>query len=155
MAEKIYSEIPMRTWRWLGVNEARGEETVDLPSQDVRVAAGEVRELTVAYRQEGQSSLRARVEAGGVLKLTTVQLVPGSGFFGGDIETDSKMLPMTSTGIPCSLLWSEGGAAYKQGSSDEITWVQGRRIVELIPLPEESAPKIQKRLAGERCLAEI
>ncbi|MDD3115602.1 MAG: SufD family Fe-S cluster assembly protein [Anaerovibrio sp.] len=86
MAEKIYSEIPMRTWRWLGVNEARGEETVDLPSQDVRVAAGEVRELTVAYRQEGQSSLRARVEAGGMLKLTTVQLVPGSGFFGGDIE---------------------------------------------------------------------
>ena len=24
MDDKIFSEIPMRTWRWLGVNEARG-----------------------------------------------------------------------------------------------------------------------------------
>ena len=28
MAEKIYSEIPMRTWRWLGVNEAKADEAV-------------------------------------------------------------------------------------------------------------------------------
>ena len=26
MAEKIFSEIPMRTWHWLGVNEAGIEE---------------------------------------------------------------------------------------------------------------------------------
>ena len=28
MAEKIYSEIPMRTWRWLGVNQASVEESL-------------------------------------------------------------------------------------------------------------------------------
>ena len=55
MAEKIYSEIPMRTWRWLGVNEARVADAV--LAQDIddvqSLSAGESRELTVVYRQEG------------------------------------------------------------------------------------------------------
>ena len=43
MAEKIYSEIPMRTWRWLGVNEAKADEDVlaiDNGRQELVVPAG-------------------------------------------------------------------------------------------------------------------
>lgn len=79
MAEKIYSEIPMRTWRWLGVNEAKVEDTVlaiDNGRQELVVPAGESRQLTVVYRQAGEGQVQVKVEKGGFLKLTTVQLLP-------------------------------------------------------------------------------
>lgn len=79
MAEKIYSEIPMRTWRWLGVNEAKAEDTVlaiDNGRQELVVPAGESRQLTVVYRQAGEGQVKVKVEKGGFLKLTTVQLLP-------------------------------------------------------------------------------
>lgn len=79
MAEKIYSEIPMRTWRWLGVNEAKAEDAVlaiDNGRQELVVPAGESRKLTVVYRQAGEGQVQVKVEKGGFLKLTTVQLLP-------------------------------------------------------------------------------
>ena len=79
MAEKIYSEIPMRTWRWLGVNEAKAEDTVlaiDNGRQELVVPAGASRQLTVVYRQAGEGQVQVKVEKGGFLKLTTVQLLP-------------------------------------------------------------------------------
>lgn len=79
MAEKIYSEIPMRTWRWLGVNEAKADESVlaiDNGRQELVVPAGESRQLTVVYRQAGEGQVQVKVEKGGFLKLTTVQLLP-------------------------------------------------------------------------------
>ena len=79
MAEKIYSEIPMRTWRWLGVNEAKADEAVlaiDNGRQELVVPAGESRQLTVVYRQAGEGQVQVKVEKGGFLKLTPVQLLP-------------------------------------------------------------------------------
>ena len=79
MAEKSYSEIPMRTWRWLGVNEAKADEAVlaiDNGRQELVVPAGESRQLTVVYRQAGEGQVQVKVEKGGFLKLTTVQLLP-------------------------------------------------------------------------------
>ena len=61
MAEKIYSEIPMRTWRWLGVNEAKADEAVlaiDNGRQELVVPAGESRQLTVVYRQAGEGQVQ-------------------------------------------------------------------------------------------------
>lgn len=92
MAEKIYSEIPMRTWRWLGVNEARVEESVLAPDmaavQSLSVPAGESRELTVVYRQEGEGRLDVRVAEGGSLKLTVVQLLPDDRQYAGQVEVE-------------------------------------------------------------------
>ena len=79
MAEKIYSEIPMRTWRGVGVHEAKAEDTVlalDTGRQELVVPAGESRQLTVVYRQAGEGQVQVKVEKGGFLKLTTVQLLP-------------------------------------------------------------------------------
>lgn len=92
MAEKIYSEIPMRTWLWLGVNEARVEESVLAPDmaavQSLSVPAGESRELTVVYRQEGEGRLDVRVAEGGSLKLTVVQLLPDDRQYAGQVEVE-------------------------------------------------------------------
>ncbi len=91
MAEKIYSEIPMRTWRWLGVNQASVEESlleIDGGHQQLVVPAGESRELTVVYRQLGQGQVDVKVEDGGFLKLTTVQLLPGDAEFAGNVQVD-------------------------------------------------------------------
>lgn len=92
MAEKIYSEIPMRTWRWLGVNEARVEESVLIPDmaavQSLSVPAGESRELTVVYHQEGEGRLDVRVAEGGSLKLTVVQLLPDDRQYAGQVEVE-------------------------------------------------------------------
>lgn len=92
MAEKIYSEIPMRTWRWLGVNEARVEKSVLAPDmaavQSLSVPAGESRELTVVYRQEGEGRLYVRVAEGGSLKLTVVQLLPDDRQYAGQVEVE-------------------------------------------------------------------
>lgn len=78
MAEKLYSEIPMRTWRWLGVNDLKIDDAVLVNDnlQELSVAAGEKKSLTVIYREAGQGSIKVNVAEGGFLKLTTVQLLP-------------------------------------------------------------------------------
>ena len=92
MAEKIYSEIPMRTWRWLGVNEARVEESLlvtdETAVQSLSVPAGESRELTVVYRQEGEGRLDVKVAEGGRLRLTVVQLLPADRQYAGQVEVE-------------------------------------------------------------------
>ena len=92
MAEKIYSEIPMRTWRWLGVNEARVEESLlvtdETAVQSLSVPAGESRELTVVYRQEGEGRLDVKVAEGGRLRLTVVQLLPADRMYAGQVEIE-------------------------------------------------------------------
>ena len=92
MAEKIYSEIPMRTWRWLGVNEAKIDDSVlamdSCAEYKIAVPAGERKELTVVYRNAGEGRIHADVAEGGFLKLTTVQLLPTSGQYAGNIEIE-------------------------------------------------------------------
>ena len=53
MAEKIFSKIPMATWRWLGVNNATAEEEL-LAVADTRsfkIPAGTDKEAVVVIRQ--------------------------------------------------------------------------------------------------------
>lgn len=88
MAEQIYSEIPMRTWRWLGVNEAKVAEEILTENviQELEVPAGESRELTVVYRQEKQGTVRINVEPKGRLKLTQLQLLPTAAEHANQVE---------------------------------------------------------------------
>jgi Fe-S cluster assembly protein SufD len=84
----LYSAIPMRTWRWLGVNEACApddvavaEKTADGKSLEEpvlhkTVAAGEERTETLLYRTEQTGRVVIDVAAGGKLHLTKIQLLP-------------------------------------------------------------------------------
>lgn len=85
---KVYSSIPMRTWRWLGVNEARQPENLPsgLEEQEIRVGKGEQEAVVVVYRKEQRGKLRAHVEEGGELRLVKLQLLPADVAHADDIE---------------------------------------------------------------------
>ena len=84
----VYSSIPMRTWRWLGVNEARQPENLPsgLEEQEIRVGKGEQEAVVVVYRKEQRGKLRAHVEEGGELRLVKLQLLPADVAHADDIE---------------------------------------------------------------------
>lgn len=99
---EIFSAIPMKTWRWLGVNEAYlPEELQQLPQEqgslahtipnDVKESAGTEENLTwkrinvpagktldaaVVYRMEQRTHILAYVAEGSTLNLTCVQILP-------------------------------------------------------------------------------
>ena len=81
----LYSAIPMRTWRWLGVNGAYVPAGVvpadgnDVPAGADRqwsVAQGAVRTETVVYRTEQAGRVTIDVAPGAKLHYTQVQLLP-------------------------------------------------------------------------------
>ena len=77
--EFVYSEIPMPTWRWLGVNEARVPESVMAAApveKHIVVPRGEKTECVVVYREEPSAFIRAEIAEGGELHLIRVQLAP-------------------------------------------------------------------------------
>ena len=88
MSEKIYSEIPMRTWRWLGVNEAKVGEALLMDTEEkiITVPEGSKNSLVVVYRKESHGQLRIRLEEGAELSLTRVQLLPGDAAHAGNVE---------------------------------------------------------------------
>ena len=66
ISDEIFSAMPLPTWRWLGVNEAKvpaGVNTKEAMRQEIVVAAGQQRTLS---RQEraGASELHIRLEPG-------------------------------------------------------------------------------------------
>jgi Fe-S cluster assembly protein SufD len=74
--EEVYSTIPMRTWRWLGVNEARVASSVLTAAQErrIRVPAGEKHTVVLVYRDEPAAHVQAELAAGAELQLIKVQL---------------------------------------------------------------------------------
>ena len=75
--QELFSSIPMRTWRWLGVNGAALPDGLDAAEvQKIHVKAGEKKEAVQIYRAGGHAEIEAHVEAGGTLSLVKVQLVP-------------------------------------------------------------------------------
>ena len=75
---EIYSEIPMRTWRWLGVNEIKTPANIgdDIKKQEITVEAGQSDELVLEHRNGGQHETVVHVGAGAKLHLVLAQLVP-------------------------------------------------------------------------------
>ena len=114
MSEKreLFTAIPMRTWRWLGVNEAYLPETIQkqteaLPSgrdivpediaegagtdrnlvwKRINVPAGKTLDATVVYRSEQRTYIAANVAEGGVLNLVCVQMLPADKAHAGKVD---------------------------------------------------------------------
>lgn len=78
MEQNIFSEIPMRTWRWLGVNEARVPENLsdEVHKEQIFVEAGQKDEVVLADREGGQLEVQVHIADGGELHLVNVQLAP-------------------------------------------------------------------------------
>ncbi len=74
----VFSRIPMRTWRWLGVNEARvaGPIPEKQENESLLVEAGKTEEYILTRRAGAQQNVDIRIEDGAKLHLVNIQLVP-------------------------------------------------------------------------------
>ncbi|MGP1366265.1 MAG: SufB/SufD family protein [Schwartzia sp. (in: firmicutes)] len=89
--EVVYSAIPMRTWRWLGVNEARAPKSVATAApveQHIVVPPGEKAECVVVYREEPAAAIRAEIAEGAALHLIRVQLAADDQARADRVEAD-------------------------------------------------------------------
>ena len=85
--QELFSSIPMRTWRWLGVNGAPlPAGLADAEVTDIHVKAGEKKEAVYLYREGGNAEIKAHVEAGASLSLVKVQLVPETANHADDVK---------------------------------------------------------------------
>lgn len=75
--ERVWGEIPVRTWRWLGVNESRVPERVALSSPSQRlitVPDGQSVQTSISYIDEPSSTVRVEIGEGATLALVKSQL---------------------------------------------------------------------------------
>ena len=74
--QELFSQIPMRTWRWLGVNEIK--EPAGLAGEPHRhqivAQPGASDEVTLELRESGRHEVQAHVGKGARLHLTALQL---------------------------------------------------------------------------------
>ena len=77
---EIYSNIPMRTWRWLGVNEIKQpagiEAAGELPRQQIVVEPGQSDEVVIEHREGGAHETVVHVGKGAKLHLVLAELAP-------------------------------------------------------------------------------
>lgn len=77
--EAVYTEIPVRTWRWLGVNEGRVPVSVieaEGETRKVSLPAGSQTRLELIYRKEARAEVEIELGEGASLELVKVQLLP-------------------------------------------------------------------------------
>lgn len=106
MDAKIFSEIPMRTWRWLGVNEARVPENLsdNITKKQILVEAGKSDEAVLVTREGGQLEVQVYIADGAELHLVNVQLVPA------DAASTSRVKAYVGKGAKFSYTTVEAGA---------------------------------------------
>lgn len=78
MNKEIFSEIPMRTWNWLGVNEAAVDKDLLVESRklDIDIEADHHEKMVVEYREESYGIVNISIGENASLKLTQLQLMP-------------------------------------------------------------------------------
>ena len=108
MEQNIFSEIPMRTWRWLGVNEVRIPENLngDIKKQQILVEAGKEDEVVITNRESGQYELQVHIADGAKLHLVNAQLVAA------DKTYTSKVRVYVGKGATFSYTVVEAGALH-------------------------------------------
>lgn len=78
--EEIFSKIPMRTWRWLGVNEIPYPEGTsaqgEIKKQQILVEDGGEDAVTLAFREGGSHEVLVHVGKGAKLSLVLAALAP-------------------------------------------------------------------------------
>lgn len=129
MEKEIFSVIPMRTWRWLGVNEAllpeellqkqpqkaeefagersvintietQNETAIPAAQRQIHVSAGKREDVTITWRTEQRSQIVAEVEEGGTLNLICVQTLPSDKAYAGEVTiTAGEKAKVTYTAV--------------------------------------------------------
>lgn len=88
MDEKIFGEIPLRTWRWLGVNEIKTFAQVE--EQIIDVADGESKILAEVNLAEENVARRIRISVGNGAQVEFISADAGRGDYSADVEIDLR-----------------------------------------------------------------
>lgn len=88
MDEKIFGEIPLRTWRWLGVNDVKTAAQVE--EQIIDVADGETKTLAEVNLAVENVARRIRISVGNGARVEFISADAGSGNYSADVEIDLR-----------------------------------------------------------------
>lgn len=86
MDEKIFAQIPLRSWRWLGVNELK--TAAQVAEQIIDVPAGETRTLAEVNLATDNVARRIKISVGERARIEFVSADIGRGNYSADVEID-------------------------------------------------------------------
>ena len=86
MDEKLLGEIPLRSWRWLGVNELKTCAQIDETSIDV--ADGETKIFSDVNLSDDDIARRIKISVGNGARVEFTAADAGRGNFSADVEID-------------------------------------------------------------------
>ena len=86
MNEKIFAQIPLRSWRWLGVNELK--TAAQVAEQIIDVPAGETRTLAEVNLAADNVARRIKISVGERARVEFVSADIGRGNYSADVEID-------------------------------------------------------------------
>ena len=88
MDEKILGEIPLRSWRWLGVNDVKTAAQVE--EQIIDVPDGETKTLADVNLSAENVARRIRITVGNGARVEFISADVGSGDYSADVEIDLR-----------------------------------------------------------------
>ena len=86
MDEKLLGEIPLRSWRWLGVNELKTCAQID--ETFLTVADGETKKFSDVNLSDDDKARRIKISVGNGARVEFVSADAGRGNFSADVEID-------------------------------------------------------------------
>ena len=82
----MLGEIPLRTWRWLGVNDLKTSAQVE--EQLIDVADGETKKLSAVNLSDSDVARRIRISVGKGARVEFISADLGRGDYSADVEID-------------------------------------------------------------------
>ena len=84
MAEKIFGEMPLATWRWLGVNNVK--TNAEFEEEIITVDDGEVKKISDVNLSADESARKIKINVGKSARIELSAVDLGRGNFSADIE---------------------------------------------------------------------
>ena len=88
MDEKIFGELPLRSWRWLGVNDVKSAAQVE--EQIFDVPDGESRTFADVNLSAENVARRIKISVGKSARVEFIAADIGNGNFSADVEIDLR-----------------------------------------------------------------
>ena len=84
----MLGEIPLKTWRWLGVNEIKTSAQVE--EQIIDVPAGEIKKLSSVNLSDADIARKIKISVGKGARIEFISADLGRGDYSADIEIDLR-----------------------------------------------------------------
>lgn len=84
MDEKILGEMPLSTWRWLGVNNVK--TNIDVEEKIIDVADGEIKQITDVNLSADESARKIKINVGKSARVEFAAIDLGRGNYSANVE---------------------------------------------------------------------